>query len=65
MKKTGLNRMSRTWKMAALFAGQAMLLGSGGSCLPDNVLAETLGDVVNGLIVAGVNVVLSSTTVQI
>ncbi len=46
---------SRIWKTMMLVGCQAMLFGIGGSCLPDNFLAEAAGQVVNSLLVDGFN----------
>ena len=48
-----------------LVATPAMLFGSGGTCLPDNILAETAGEIVNGLIIAGFNVLATGSGLQI
>lgn len=47
--------------MRMLIACQAILFGFGGSSLPDNILAETAGDIVNGLIISAANTALSGT----
>lgn len=38
---------------------QAMLFGLGGSCLPDNFLADAAGQVVNSLLVDGFNTLVT------
>ena len=48
-----------------LVGGQALLFGSGGTCLPDNVFAETAGEIVNGLIIAGFNIIATGSGFQI
>lgn len=48
-----------------LVGGQAVLFASGGSCLPDNILAETAGEIVNGLIIAGFNMFAAGSGFQI
>ena len=48
-----------------LVGGQAVLFASGGSCLPDNILAETAGEIVNGLIIAGFNMLATGSGFQI
>lgn len=61
---------NRTWttktrKIAAFLTGHAILLATSGSCLPDNVFADTAGEIVNGLIIAGLNLTLSGSGVQL
>ena len=48
-----------------LVGAQALLFASGGTCLPDNIFAETAGDIVNGLIIAGFNVLAAGSGLQI
>jgi len=48
-----------------LIAGQAVLFGSGGTCLPDNIFADTAGEIVSGLIIAGVNMIATPGGFQI
>lgn len=48
-----------------LVGGPAVLLGSGSTCLPDNILAETAGEIVNGLIIAGFNMLATGSGFQI
>ena len=57
MKNTMKN--TRIWK-AVMFVGcQTMLFGLGGSCLPDNFLADAAGEVVNGLIVDQLSTIIA------
>lgn len=58
-------KKSRIWKTMMLVGGQALLFGSGGSCLPDNFFAGTAGDIVNGLIIAGFNILAAGSGLQI
>ncbi|MCH7596071.1 MAG: hypothetical protein IID35_05870 [Planctomycetes bacterium] len=58
-------KKSRVWKTMMLVGGQAVLFASGGSCLPDNILAETAGEIVNGLIIAGFNMFAAGSGFQI
>ncbi|MCH7994772.1 MAG: hypothetical protein IIB57_10065 [Planctomycetes bacterium] len=58
-------KKSRIWKTMMLVGGQALLFGSGGTCLPDNVFAETAGEIVNGLIIAGFNIIATGSGFQI
>ncbi len=48
-----------------LVGGQAVLFASGGACLPDNLFAETAGEIVNGLIIAGFNMLVTGSGIQI
>lgn len=50
-------KSSRIWKTMMLVGCQAMLFGIGGSCLPDNFLADTAGQVVSDLLVNGFNTI--------
>ena len=56
---------SRIWKTMMLVGAQAMLFGTGGSCLPDNLFANTAGEIVNGLIIAGFNMLTNGSGLQI
>lgn len=56
---------SRIWKKVMLIGSQGFLLVSGGTCLPDNFFAETAGDIFNGLIIAGLNVALTGSGLQV
>ncbi|MCH9001396.1 MAG: hypothetical protein IIC02_02385 [Planctomycetes bacterium] len=58
-------KKSRIWKTMMLVGGQAVLFGSGGTCLPDNIFAETAGEIVNGLIIAGFNMIATGSGFQI
>ena len=53
------------WKKFGFVGSQLVLASFGGTCLPDNILADTAGEIVNGLIIAGVNLVLAGTGVQV
>lgn len=56
---------TRIWKKLTLVGSQGFLLVSGGTCLPDNLFAETAGEIVNGLIIAGFNMVLTGSGFQV
>lgn len=56
---------TRFWKAMVLVGSQALVLGSGGTCLPDNTFADAAGDIVNGLIIAGFNVLATGSGLQI
>ena len=58
-------KKSKIWKTMMLVGGQAVLFASGGTCLPDNVFAETAGEIVNGLIIAGFNMLATGSGFQI
>ena len=53
------------WKKLCFVGSQLVLASFGGTCLPDNILADTAGEIVNGLIIAGVNLALAGTGVQV
>lgn len=53
------------WKKLGLVGSHVLLASFGGTCLPDNILADTAGEIVNGLIIAGVNLVLAGTGFQV
>ncbi len=59
-----MRRASTSWKKAAVgICG--LVLGFGGGCLPDNLFANTAGEIVNGLSLFGVNTVLSGAGMQV
>ncbi len=58
-------KKSKIWKTMMLVGSQAVLFASGGTCLPDNVFAETAGEIVNGLIIAGFNMLATGSGFQI
>jgi hypothetical protein len=58
-------KLSRTRKMLMLAASPALLFGLGGGCLPDNIFAETAGDMVNSLIIVGFNMLAAGSGIQI
>ena len=60
-----MQKVRKTWKRMAFLSTQVLLVFSGGACLPDNIFAETAGDVVNGLIITGINLVLADSGLQI
>ncbi len=53
--------MSRILKVTAILAATLM----SGSCLPDNFWADKNAEIVNGIIIALVNAVLTPTGIQI
>jgi len=55
----------KIWKKMTFVASQAMLLVYSGSCLPDNTFADTAGNLVSGIITAGVNMLLSGSNLQV
>ena len=59
MRKT--STMCRTMKLAVC----GMILGFATGCLPDNFWSETLGDVVNSLVVSGVETALSEVGLEL
>ena len=54
----------RAMKAMAVLIGALALTGSSG-CLPDNFWADKAGEIVNGLIIGVLNLLLSSTGIQI
>lgn len=52
-------KSSKIWKTLMLVGSQAMLFGLGGSCLPDNFLADAAGQVANRLLVDGFNMLVA------
>ena len=48
-----------------LMGSQALLFASGGGCLPDNIFAETAGEIVNGLIISGFNMLATGSGFQV
>lgn len=60
-----MRKTVKFWKTLTLVGSPVMLFGFGGGCLPDNILADTAGEIVNGLIIAGVNLILGGSGIQI
>ena len=58
-------KKSRVWKTMMLMGSQALLFASGGGCLPDNIFAETAGEIVNGLIISGFNMLATGSGFQV
>lgn len=58
-------KKSRIWKTMMLVSGQGVLFLSGGGCLPDNILANTAGEIINGLIIAGFNMLATGSGFQV
>ena len=52
---------SRWWKSMTLAVVCGLTLGFASGCVPDNLLVNTFGDIVNGLIISGVNLGLAGT----
>lgn len=53
------------WKKLSLVGSQVLLVGFSGACLPDNILADTAGEIVNGVIIGGMNMILAGSGFQI
>lgn len=64
-KKEQVVKISKIRKTLMLAASPAVLFGLGGGCLPENVFAETAGQIVNGLIVTAFNMFAAGSGVQI
>ena len=60
-----MQKVRKTWKRMAFLSTQVLLVFSGGACLPDNIFADTAGEIVNGLIITGINLALVDTGIQI
>jgi hypothetical protein len=60
-----MRKSVRFWKMLSLVGSQLLLAGFGGTCLPDNIFADTGGQIVNGLILSGLNMILAASGLQI
>ncbi len=58
-------KKSRFWRAMMFVGGSSTLLISGGSCLPDNIFSEVAGNIVNGLMIAGFNMVAAGSGLQI
>lgn len=58
-------KKSRMLKAVMLFGSQTALFVSGGTCLPDNIFSNTAGEIVNGLIIAGFNMLATGSGIQI
>ena len=64
-KERNMQKARKTWKRMAFLSTQVLLVFSGGACLPDNIFAETAGEIVNGLILTGINLALANSGIQI
>ena len=64
-KEPIMRKTVKFWKTLSLVGSQVFLVGFGGACLPDNIFTDTAGEIVNGLIIAGVNLILGGSGVQI
>ena len=60
-----MRKTAKFWKTLSLIGSQVVLFGFGGACLPDNIFTDTAGEIVNGLIIAGVNLILGGSGIQI
>ena len=60
-----MRKRSRFFKGLTLAATCGLLWQFGGGCLPDNFFADKLGEIVNGVIIFGVNSALAGTGVTI
>ena len=58
-------KKSRICKTMMFVWCQAMLMSFGGTCLPDNILADTAGQIVNGLIVGGFDMLVAGSGLPI
>ncbi len=52
------------WKKLGLIGSSLVVASFGGTCLPDNILADTAGEIVNGIFVTGFNMFLAGAGVQ-
>lgn len=55
-----MKRFGRSLKIAAVSLTGVAWLGFGG-CLPENFWADKWGEIVNGIIISGVNILLDGT----
>ncbi len=58
-------KKSTIWRAMMLVGGQVLLLGSGGTCLPENFFADTGGDIARSVIIAGFNILVADSGIQI
>ena len=58
-------KKSKFRKFMMLAVSQTMLLLAGGTCLPDNVFADAAGQIINGVIIAGFNMVTAGSGLQV
>ncbi len=60
-----MRKLATYWRALTLAGTCGLLLGVGGSCLPEDLLANTAGEVLNGLIISGFNAALGGAGLQI
>ncbi len=56
-----MSRLARFSKGLVLLASGSMVMGFGSGCVPENFLVDKSGEIVNGFIIAGVNLALAAT----
>ncbi len=60
-----MRKLTTFWRALTLAGTCGLLWGVGGGCLPEDLLAGTVGEIVNGLIISGFNAALGGTGLQI
>jgi len=58
-------KAASSWKKVLLAGCPMVFVFSGANCIPDNLFAETAGQIINGLIITTVNTALTNTGVTI
>ena len=60
-----MRKLAMICKTMTLVGTGGVIFGVTGSCLPENFFADATGDLLNGLIVARVNLVLAGVGIQV
>jgi len=60
-----MKNLAKIYKTTGLVAVSGITFGVTGSCLPENFFAGLGGDLLNGLIIAGVNLFLAGFGIQV
>jgi len=60
-----MRQFAKIYKATGLVAASGILFGVTGGCLPENFFAGAAGDLLNSLILAGVNVLLAGVGIQV
>ncbi|MFQ5590582.1 MAG: hypothetical protein ACE5HE_05420 [Phycisphaerae bacterium] len=64
IRKQMMPEISTWWRKVLTFSC-GLVFASAGGCLPENFFAEKAGEIVNGLIVSGINMALADSGLQI
>jgi len=60
-----MQKARKTLKRIGFLSTQVLFAFGAGSCLPENVFAESVGEIINSLIITSVNLALADSGIQI